>query len=262
MSKSPHSLDESSELATAIPVKRDILQKAKVEIMELPLAVVRQEVSEIPVEEMPLVAAGSVKTEESAHGREEEVEEMVSPVSPLPAEPVAKVIAEPRKQHAVSNSSNQVAREVVHSKSGASINRKALESTNRGKKPSSRRFVRGILHPSPYRVMIAAFFAILVRVVFLGVLALLVLLFLEQVETWTLWLTLILPVVALFHFATVGKARCRVCGLKEFVPSGAHKHRDSHRIPLVGPIFSTALHLLLFKWFRCMFCGTPIRIRK
>lgn len=145
---------------------------------------------------------------------------------------------------------------------GSSINRKALESTNRGKRPSSRRFVRGILHPSPFKMGLAAVFVILIRFALIGAVILGTLVLLEKVEPWLAWFLLILPLAALCYFATVGGARCRVCGAKEFIPSGANKHVKTHRFLFSGPIMSTALHLLLFRWFHCMFCGTAIRTKK
>ena len=72
----------------------------------------------------------------------------------------------------------------------------------------------------------------------------------------------VIPVFVIGYFMSAHKARCRVCGVKEFLPSGSRKHTKTHRFLGLGPIISTALHLLLFQWFYCMFCGTAVRIKK
>ena len=57
------------------------------------------------------------------------------------------------------------------------------------------------------------------------------------------------------------KARCRVCSCPLFYVRLCRKHQAAHYVPLVGIACSTALHLLFFKWMRCMYCGTAIRLR-
>ena len=222
MSNSQNPDDKRAKLPQAMPVKLETLQKVKVDVMELP---------EILFEEAP---------SESEEGSPEEESEEDEPFLETPV--------------AVTAGSS--------SRGGASLNRKALESTNRGKTPKSRFFVRGILHPSPFKVAFAAFFAIFARVAFLAALVLLVLFLLGRVEARFIWFSLLAPLAALIHLASAHSARCRVCGQKVFLPSGARKHVRTHRFLFFGPIVSTAFHLLLFKWFRCLFCGTPVRIRK
>lgn len=221
----------SSDIAKAIPVERDTLRKVRVEIMDLPEA--HSPKVDAPKESSPKESSPKIE----ASSAQPKVKEFKK----------AEVTAPVGEKNLLKSDS---------------INRKALDSTNRGKSPDSRRFVRGILHPSPGKMFFAAFFAILVRLALLAFIVLMSLIVLDQVDLRATWFALILPVAALFHVATMGQARCRVCGLKEFVPSRAHKHRQSHQLLFFGPIVSTALHLILFRWFRCMFCGTPIRIRK
>ncbi|MCP4846426.1 MAG: hypothetical protein GY899_00575 [Verrucomicrobiaceae bacterium] len=57
------------------------------------------------------------------------------------------------------------------------------------------------------------------------------------------------------------KARCRVCSCPLFHVRLCRKHRAAHYVPMIGIASSTALHLLFFKWMRCMYCGTAIRLR-
>ena len=61
------------------------------------------------------------------------------------------------------------------------------------------------------------------------------------------------------HFA--GRSRCRICSCNLFYSKNCHKNRKAHLIPGLGYVASAALHLLTFGWFRCMYCGTAIRLR-
>lgn len=225
--------NEPDDLPEAIPMPRETLRKVRVELQDLPKA-------RLTAETKTVVFA------------EEETPELSEPET-LETQP-ATGQTPPRR----------AARPQPMAKQPASINRKALESTNRGKRPESRSFVRGILHPAPFKVWSAAFFVILFRLVFVASLVFGGLILFEKIEVeqiMLLWF-LLLPVAGLLHLITAQKARCRVCGQKEFVPCRANKHSQTHRFLFTGPIVSTALHVLLFKWFRCMFCGTAVRIKK
>jgi hypothetical protein len=47
-----------------------------------------------------------------------------------------------------------------------------------------------------------------------------------------------------------------------YVPKHCLKNRKAHHLPLLGHIGAVALHVMVFKWFNCTFCGTSIRIKK
>ena len=268
MSESPQK--PTRKILEAIPVKKEVLLKAHLEVTELPVAQFpagetrKDAVISVAQERKPVVEKRKAAPNHTAEA--EERKPVVEKRTAVPKNRTA-VAAE---RTPVTETRPAIAEERTPAfqqpptppEKGSSINRKALESTNRGKKPSSRRFVRGILHPSPVKVTLGAFFSIAVRFVFLASIVLGVLMLFDLVDLRLAWALLLLPVVALLHFTTVGRVRCRVCGIKEFVPSRAHKHVKTHHFLFFGPIISTALHLLLFKWFHCMFCGTAIRIKK
>lgn len=142
--------------------------------------------------------------------------------------------------------------------------------TNRGKNPESRRFVRGVLHSHPMSLAMGAAVTLLlaawlpIAVVSGG------LLFLSQemaehfawVPGWLLVFPAGLPVVAIFYFIWGTRGSCRICGQKQFVPRLCLKNKKAHRIPGLGYIIPVALHMLLFSWFRCTYCGTPVRLKK
>jgi hypothetical protein len=59
----------------------------------------------------------------------------------------------------------------------------------------------------------------------------------------------------------VGRSRCRICSCNLFYSKNCLKNRKAHHIPGIGYVASLSLHLLIFGWFRCMYCGTAIRLR-
>jgi len=140
--------------------------------------------------------------------------------------------------------------------------------TNKGRKPGSRRFIRGVLHPLPGRMYLGAFVSVLgIVLVPLAIIAGLALFINDSLGNpalpeWLLVFPILLPIVGILWILVASGCRCRVCGQKIFLPKNCLKHRNAHKLPLIGYIFPTALHILSFKWFRCIFCGTPIRLKE
>lgn len=148
--------------------------------------------------------------------------------------------------------------------------RTPLESTNLGKTANSRRFIRGILHPHPRRLRLGACFTLILLpllpiAVMSGVLLLLSSIYPKSffwVPEELILVPIALPVIGLgYLFWGVG-GKCRVCGQKIFVHKKARKHGKAHRFLRTGFIVPLSIHLLLFSWFRCSSCGTPVRLKK
>jgi hypothetical protein len=72
---------------------------------------------------------------------------------------------------------------------------------------------------------------------------------------------LVLAVLGCMQLHFVGRARCRICSCNLFYSKNCLKNRKAHHIPGLGYVASLSLHLLIFGWFRCMYCGTAIRLR-
>ena len=148
--------------------------------------------------------------------------------------------------------------------------RTPLESTNRGKPANSRWFVRGILHPHPWRLRMGAFFALILFpllpiAVMSGVLLLLSSVYpgsFSWVPKGLLAFPIALPVIGLGYLFWGMGGKCRVCGQKIFIHKKALKHGKAHRFLRMGFIVPLSIHLLLFSWFRCSACGTPVRLKK
>jgi len=142
--------------------------------------------------------------------------------------------------------------------------------TNKGRKPGSRFYIRGVLHDQPLKVWFGGLFAVLLQLsIPLAVIAApLLILSGEQPEKfqwvpkWIIAFPIAVPVLGLLYILVSARAKCRVCAQRLYVPKHCLKNRKAHHLPMLGHIGALALHVMTFKWFNCTFCGTSIRIKK
>lgn len=66
---------------------------------------------------------------------------------------------------------------------------------------------------------------------------------------------LVLPYYFFLHLA-----HCSVCHIKLFTFRPYPHHKGTHNLPILGPTFATALHILVFFQFRCPACGTQMKL--
>jgi hypothetical protein len=142
--------------------------------------------------------------------------------------------------------------------------------TNAGRDPKSRFYIRGVLHDRPFVVWFGGLFVVLLQLcVPLAVIAAPLLILSDQVPEkfswvpgWVIAFPIALPLLALLYGLVGARAKCRVCAQRMYVPKHCLKNRKAHHLPLLGHIGAVALHVMVFKWFNCTFCGTSIRIKK
>lgn len=142
--------------------------------------------------------------------------------------------------------------------------------TNAGRKPGSRFYIRGVLHDRPFVVWFGGLFVVLLQLCIpLAVIAAPLLILSDQVPEkfawvpgWVIIFPIALPLLALLYGLVGARAKCRVCAQRMYVPKHCLKNRKAHHLPLLGHIGAVALHVMVFKWFNCTFCGTSIRIKK
>ena len=125
---------------------------------------------------------------------------------------------------------------------------------------------KGVLYPFPFRAIFGAVVSLLCRLAmlatFLG-LPIYLALHHEAEERPT---TVVLSWLGVFfalgflQLWVISMARCRVCSCELFVSKRCFKNRRAHLVRGLGYVASLSLHLLLFQWFRCMYCGTAIRL--
>jgi hypothetical protein len=144
------------------------------------------------------------------------------------------------------------------------------EETNRGRDPKSRWYIKGVLHATPFSLAFGAIITLLLMLVLPAALVSATLLFISDqfpgtlpwVPKWILGFPLALPVLGFLYLAFGLGGKCRICGQRLFWPRHCRKNSKAHHVPVIGHIVPTALHMLTFKWFRCIYCGTPVRLKK
>ena len=125
---------------------------------------------------------------------------------------------------------------------------------------------RGVLYPNPWKAIFGALVSLLWRVALIGTcIGLPIYLYLNStpesrpvVET-ALWLGGFFA-LSLLQLWVIGHTRCRICSCHLFFSKRCSKNSKAHHISFFGYDASLSLHLLLFQWFRCMYCGTAIRL--
>jgi len=128
----------------------------------------------------------------------------------------------------------------------------------------SRLVERGVVHPLPVRLVLSAILLLLSKFFFM---ALVIIFFVLALTGNVRLVTELIPFFLAFipfglgFLIVASRARCRVCSCPLFNVRLCRKHQAAHYVPLLGIACSTALHLLFFKWVRCMYCGTAIRLR-
>ena len=144
----------------------------------------------------------------------------------------------------------------------------ASEGLNEGVDENSKRFIRGVLHPSSGKIRGAAFCSLFVQISMVVALIAIPWAVIHEYQSgdnmvfWVVGLSILLLLAALSYLIWGIGASCRVCGQRIFVPKKCLKNKKAHRIPLIGYIFPTALHALVYKWFYCIYCGTAVRLKK
>jgi Domain of unknown function (DUF4332) len=143
-------------------------------------------------------------------------------------------------------------------------------STNEGRDPNSRRFIRGVLHTHPLGLYAGAILTLLLTVVTpVALVATLLLLFSREkpemfdwVDARWLAFPIALPVIALAWAFWGFSGRCRVCSQKLFMHRPHRKHIKAHHVRGLGYVLPLCIHMLCYHWFRCSHCGTPVRLKK
>lgn len=149
---------------------------------------------------------------------------------------------------------------------GFDIRKTATPETNAGKKLHSRRYVRGVLHPQATRVKIGGFLSLVMIVLLpLSFVAGGAMLFFRDQKTIVYACATVpaaLVIFGLLYLMFAHSLKCRVCGNPLYRPKSCRRNPNAHHIPLLGYILPTCIQLLLFHWFRCIYCGTSVRLKE
>jgi len=151
----------------------------------------------------------------------------------------------------------------LKSASSGDLTRSVSKDTNKGVNPNSRFYIRGVLNKRAGAFMFSVFAFIMFNLcVLAGFLLPLLLVVDKEKFAWAVYTPILIVVGILIYFMFSGRATCPVCNQKQFAPKNCLKHRDAHKWPILGYMLPTALHAAVFKWFKCIFCGTSIRLKE
>lgn len=172
---------------------------------------------------------------------------------------VKNVIKSPAKEPLDMSQKKEV--EPLQSKKERDVRTRTSAGLNEGKKEYSRSFIRGVLYPNPMKLRIASLVAILFFLSILTGIGGAIMILLTQ-KIWWAAAPAATIVLGLLYLMVASKIKCRVCGQPFYMPKGCRKHIKAHHIPLIGYIFPTSLQMLIFHWFRCIYCGTSVRLKE
>ena len=137
----------------------------------------------------------------------------------------------------------------------------ASEGLNEGRKLHSRSFIRGVLHPQIGRIRISALVTILMFIMMpVAIVGGGMIMFTKNL--WWAAAPAGFVVIFFLYLINAGGAKCRICGQPVFKSKNCRKHVKAHRLFGLGYIIPTSLHMLIFHWFRCIYCGTSVRLKK
>ena len=140
----------------------------------------------------------------------------------------------------------------------------------KGGESTPRRIRRGVPYPRPvylhFGAIVVVLFRILLLLVLIGTPIAAVPAFTETHDRGPLvnylWVVGAWLFSGILYVYFASRIRCRVCTNHIFFSKRCFKNVKAHRIPGMGLVASLALHALVFGWFRCMYCGTAIRVRQ
>ena len=167
--------------------------------------------------------------------------------------------ASKRNSFAISEEKPQIAALVSKRKQDVRVS--VSKGLNAGKKLHSRTFIRGVLNPHIWRMRISSFITLLMFVLMPASLTALGMV-MKTKNLWWFAVPAVFLVIFFFYLTVASRMKCRVCGQPVFSPKSCRKHIKAHRSRMFGYIIPTSIHMILFHWFRCTYCGTSVRLRK
>ena len=143
-------------------------------------------------------------------------------------------------------------------------------STNKGRDPQSRWYIRGVLHSHPFSIYIGAVVTMVLMVMVPAAVISAALLLasgempekFSWVPKWLIAFPLVLPLCGVAYLIWGLGGTCRICGQKLFAHRSHLKNSRAHRIPGLGYIVPLCFQIIVFRWFRCTHCGTPVRLKE
>jgi hypothetical protein len=143
-------------------------------------------------------------------------------------------------------------------------------TTNAGRDPHSRWYIRGVLHSHPVSIYLGALVTVLLMIVIPIAVSSAVLLLLSSeipekfswVPKWLIVFPVVMPLLGIAYLIWGLGGSCRICGQKLFAHRSHLKNSKAHHVRGLGYVLPLCFQILLFRWFRCTHCGTPVRLKE
>lgn len=143
-------------------------------------------------------------------------------------------------------------------------------TTNTGRDPRSRWYIRGVLHSHPVSIYIGALVTVLLMMMVPVSVSSAVLLLLSSeipekfswVPKWLIVFPVAMPLFGIAYLIWGLGGSCRICGQKLFTHRSHLKNSKAHHVRGLGYILPLCFQILIFRWFRCTHCGTPVRLKE
>lgn len=241
----------SENIVEAMPVKKEYIIKHQIEVSDVP--VMEDFVGEGELQAMADYAGPALEKESVA-------------VREIASKKLQKKVV--KEELEIDDERERAEIEPLKSAGSLDIRKAASEGLNEGKKMHSRGYIRGVLHPQPGRVkmggIVTLFTLLLLPASFIAAGY-----FILQSEEgaredlfWLLAFPIAFLIFGFFYLTMARPVKCRICGQPVFSPKSCRRHVKAHHIPFLGYILPTSIQLLLFHWFRCIYCGTSIRLKE
>ena len=250
-------LDEVVELipisvVKAYPVSKESILKNKIEVGDVPVMDEFLEEKDLYVEEVR-----KIDSETS------EIKATIREISPNT--PTRKISSKEDIRESISGTEKAEVEPLERNKE-FDLRKTATPEINAGRTLHSRAYIRGVLHPQPFRVKLGAFLSVLTLILIpLSLMAGGALLLFKddhELVIWSAAVPAVLVILALMYSMFARPVKCRVCGQPLFQAKSCRRNPQAHHIPFLGYILPTSFQLLIFHWFRCMYCGTSIRLKE
>lgn len=241
----------SENIVEALPVKKKYIIEHQIEVGDVP--VMEEFIGEAELQEMA-DSAQAVLEKESVAVRE------------IASKKLKKKVA--REDINIDEEREGAAIEPLKGAGSLDIRKAASLGLNEGKKMHSRNYIRGVLHPQSGKVKLGGFITLCTFFLLPASFIAAGYFIMETLEGpredlyWLLAFPIAFLIFGFFYLTIARPVKCRICGQPVFAPKSCRRHEKSHHIPLLGHILPTSIQLLIFHWFRCIYCGTSVRLKE
>lgn len=123
---------------------------------------------------------------------------------------------------------------------------------------------KGIKHMTPWQTWLGATCVLLLFVAPVISIIVTVLALINGEQGWAIMGICFGPclLALILYFSLALPRKCSVCRVHIFSFKKYTRNKAAHHITLMGCVFATALHIFLFRWFRCPACGSSQQLEK